>query len=798
MNILLVDDDPASLMALGEVLAPLQETVVQARSGHDALRELLERRFALILLDVRMPGLDGYELAALIRGHDAHRHTPIIFITGSERARLAEFEGYHAGAVDYLHKPVEPEALRAKVSAFVAMARWTQHLEEEVASSCRVQQLLHSAHAAAETQLAQERSMSGHREAFLRAVLESLTDAVVACDASGSSLLFNAAARRLHGAGVQPMSIDEWASRLSLYRSDGVTPLPTAEVPLLRVLRGETIRDIELVVAPPNGSPRWLLASGRSMVDDSKQTVGAVVAMHDITERRNAEAALRESQALFRDFMDHTSALAFIRDEAGALQYANQAYERFFGQSLTELKGAALTALLPAETADRIRLLYNQVLLDGQPMRVRETIPDPEGRPHLLEFSLFRIAGPTGEWFVGGVALDVSEQSLLEEQLRQSQKMEALGLLAGGIAHDFNNVLAVINGYSDLLLLQQDLGTTARSYVGELRKAGERAAGLTRQLLAMSRRQILNPRLLDLNGIIHEMSGMLRRLIGEDITIAITADPHPGMVRADPGQIEQVLLNLAVNARDAMPSGGRLTIETRTLQVDPGPVSQHPGLEPGSYVVLALSDTGHGMEPEVQQRIFEPFFTTKEAGRGTGLGLATVFGIVKQSGGHITVHSEPERGTSFSIYLPQVNDAENPGGKESRGVPCASSSASILVVEDDPQLRSLIVRMLHDCGHRVVPAESGADALSVLAARSGKVDLVLSDVVMPAMGGRELAEQIRRRWPTVKILFMSGHTDDEVMRRGVLTAEMDFISKPFQLAELTRSVQEVLGRDPAP
>jgi PAS domain S-box-containing protein len=379
-----------------------------------------------------------------------------------------------------------------------------------------------------------------------------------------------------------------------------------------------------------------------------------------------------------------------------------------------------------------------------------------------------------------------------EEQLRQSQKLEAVGQLAGGVAHDFNNLLTVINGYSDLLLRKLNQGDPLRLNIEEIKKAGERAASLTRQLLAFSRRQVLQPKVLKLNAVVSDVDKMLRRLIGEDIDLLTVLEPSLGQIKADPGQIEQVILNLAVNARDAMPQGGKLTIETRNVHLDNQYARKHLSIRPGHYVMLAVSDTGCGMDSETQAHMFEPFFTTKGQGKGTGLGLSTVYGIVKQSGGNIWVYSEVGKGTTFKVYLPRIDEVVE--SEEARDTPgeLPQGRETVLLTEDEEQVRRMTRVILEMSGYQVLEAKSGDEALSIYKQHEGQIDLVMTDVVMPQMSGRELARNLETLHPGIKVLYMSGYTDDAIVRHGLLDQEIVFLQKPFTPDALTRKVREVL------
>jgi signal transduction histidine kinase len=404
------------------------------------------------------------------------------------------------------------------------------------------------------------------------------------------------------------------------------------------------------------------------------------------------------------------------------------------------------------------------------------------------------VAERTAELAEANVALrqEMDQSAQLEEQMRQAQKLEAVGRLAGGVAHDFNNLLTIITGYAEVLMDAVPQEHPDHEFVVEIGKAAARAATLTRQLLAFSRQQVLEPKLLDLNEVVRQTDKMLSRLIGEDLLLSLSLADRLGRVKADPGQIDQVLMNLVVNARDAMPKGGRLTIETCNVELDTGYTQYHLEVEAGPYVMLAVSDTGVGMDPDTRGRIFEPFFTTKPAGTGTGLGLSTVFGIVKQSGGHIYVYSEPGQGSTFKIYLP-VAKGEPPVAEPTVGPQAPSGTETLLLVEDDDAVRAVTRLALERSGYTVLEAASGREAIAMAEHHSGRIDLLISDVVMPEIGGREVAEAITEARPQTKVLYLSGYTDDAVVRHGILRAEVAFLQKPFTPAALARKVRKVLS-----
>jgi two-component system cell cycle sensor histidine kinase/response regulator CckA len=468
---------------------------------------------------------------------------------------------------------------------------------------------------------------------------------------------------------------------------------------------------------------------------------------------------------------------------------ANQAAVAHYGYSHEEFLSMTIADIRPAEDVARLKdsiVKARGLALSGQwRHRLKDgRVIDVEVASHTISYG--------GREAVLSVLQDITQRKLLEEQLRQAAKMEAVGMLAGGIAHDFNNLLTIINGYSHILLNSIPETDANHSAVEQIMKAGERAATLTRQLLAHSRRQVLQPKLVNLNQLLTGMEAMLRRLIGEDIEFRFAPHREIGQVNADPGQIEQVVMNLAVNARDAMPRGGILTIETRNVDLAAPYTGARIAMKPGKYVALVVGDNGSGMDAETRAHLFEPFFTTKAQGQGTGLGLTTVSSIIKKSGGSLEVQSEPGQGTSVTVYLPRI---DQPAAAETE-VPLAKAaggSETILLVEDEEQVRNLVHDTLRRAGYKVLDAPSAAEARRIAAAHKGPIHLLLTDVVMPKEGGRELAASLVPQYPAMKVLFMSGYTDQSGVNSGLPTGEAGFIQKPFTPAALSSKVREILG-----
>ncbi len=571
---------------------------------------------------------------------------------------------------------------------------------------------------------------------------------------------------------------------------------PPEDIPLLLEDMGRARSGLRYA-----GIWRHLLKGGRvidvEVTSDHLTFAGqeaVLVVVRDITQRKKAEEALRQAEQKYRSMVEDAIVGIFQSTPEGRYLSVNPAMACALGYETPQELIASVTNIGEQVYADPRRRLEFLALMEKQGV-VRNfecQVCRKDGSRMWFSANVRAIRKDGVIVSYEGMNEDITERKLLEGQLLQAQKMEAVGLLAGGVAHDFNNSLGVIIGYSDLL--EQSLPEEHAScrYTEEIRKAARRAADLTRQLLAFSRKQVIQPVVLDLNSIILDMEKMLHRLIGENIEITIARDTGPARVKADPGQIEQILMNLAVNARDAMPQGGKIFINTADVQLDESYTHRHRYFKPGAYVTLSFSDTGRGMDKETRARIFEPFFTTKEVGKGTGLGLSTVYGIVKQNGGYIEVFSQPGNGCTFKIYLPQVEGkGQTSSVSQVPDVP-ARGSGTILLVEDEPALRALARDCLESHGYRVLDAADGKSALMAAERHAGSIQLLLTDVIMPGMSGRELANRLSALRPEMKVLYMSGYAGDLIAQYGVLDAATLLLEKPFSLQALLAKVHRAL------
>jgi PAS domain S-box-containing protein len=802
VRVLHLEDDPGDALLVREALENdcfgCEIVNVDTREAFEAALD--SDGFDLVLSDYALPSFDG--ITALAAARRKRPDLPFVFVSGTMGEELA-IETLKAGATDYVLKD--------------RLGR--------LASS--VQRALADARATAERRRQERRAAMRH--AVTRCLAESMTmeEAVptvlsAICEAGGflaGALWFTDPTEQAlscfsfwHREDVSIAEFEElsrktsfplgvgmpgrvWASGKPAWIEDVEldTNYPRAPVACRNGIRsacGFPIRSRERVLGVLD-----FYSSEAQPADERLLT-----ALEDIgnqlgqfLERRRAELALRESEERYRSIAEATNEWIWSAGPDGRTDYSNRTVEAMLGYEPEELVGEDFFQIVHPDDASRAREVFAESLATKSgwtalPVRCRHK----DGSYRSLESNAVPIRGPAGQVLgFRGANRDVTDRLSLEAQLRQSQKMEAIGLLAGGVAHDFNNLLTTILGYSDLL--SQALGPESAhaEEVDQIRKAGERAADLTRQLLAFSRKQILQPVVLDVDSVVRDTEKMLRRLIGEDIAFTLSLDSASGCVKADPGQLEQIVMNLVVNARDSMPRGGRLTIQTRNCDVGRVQARTLAGLKPGSYVCLSIRDTGEGMDRETLSRIFEPFFTTKEQGRGTGLGLSTVYGIVKQSGGYIAAESEPGKGTTFRIYLPRVS-GRGEAAPAAREAAFSRGSETILLVEDEAPVRGLALRVLEQSGYKVLEAASAKEAVRLSADEGDPIDLLVTDVVMPGVSGPELARRLAVTRPDMKVLFVSGYTDDAVVRSDWLAPNQHFLQKPFGPDTLSRKVRSML------
>ena len=763
LKVLLVEDaasDPRTLQEMRQGIGGATAvSLVCAQRLSEALALLRTDSFHAILLDLSLPDSPGLE--ALAAARSAAPDAPIVVLTARFDEEVA-VRAVREGAQDYLVKTEVDGALLYK-SIRYAIER-------------------HRVEGALRTSEARYRSLV---ESSIQGILIHVNGVIRLANPALAKLLGVNRAEDLVGASIWsfiPVEDHERLAEVIRARREG-RPQPQYEARAVR-------RD---------GSIIWLDSTASSIEWGGEQA--SLVTMIEVTDRKRAEEAARAGEERFRQLAENIrEAFVIIELPAHRALYVSPIWEEIWGRRAKEIYSDPqvwFDSIHPEDVAT-VRTARSAVE-QGQSADNVFRVIRPDGAARWVRARMFPVLDDGGRVYrMVGLIEDITEVRRKEEQYRQGQRMEAVGRLAGGIAHDFNNLLTAILGYTELVL--NDLGPNhpLAGDVREIRNAGQSAVQLTRQLLAFSRRQILQPRVIDLNQVLERMNGLLRRLIGEDVTLRTQLMMPLARVNADPGQIEQVVMNLAVNARDAMPHGGRLTIETANVELDQAYVATHPGATAGPQVMLAVSDTGVGMDEATQRRLFEPFFTTKELGKGTGLGLATVYGIVKQSKGFVWVSSEPGKGSTFKIYLPVVDAtgaADLPAAAASE---ILDGTETVLVVEDQPEVRAVIRETLQRHGYTVVEAASGAEALVRSREYSGTIHLLFTDVVMPGLSGRRVAQLLTSDRGRMRVLYTSGYTDDAIVQHGVLEPGLAFLQKPYTSEALLRKIREVLDASAPP
>jgi two-component system cell cycle sensor histidine kinase/response regulator CckA len=728
--------------------------LTHVKSMSEAEKHLAAHEVDIIILDLGLPDAQG--LTAVRRAHAAAPRVPLVVLTVLDDESLA-IQALQEGAQDYL--------IKGQIETRGLLRALRHSVERKIVDDALF--------------IEKERA---------QVTLNSIGDAVVCTDIRGNITFLNLVAEKMTGWSRQQAAGLPMAQVCRILDATTRETIPNA--------MDRAVGDNRTEHLPPNcilirldGVETPIEDSVAPIHDRQGQPTGAVIVFRDITERKQREDDLSRLAAVVESSYDGIFGIT----PNGIILTWNLGAERIFGYSAEEAVGQSILFLSPPNLpTESIKLLEKLAGVDAA-QRFESTRAKKDGTHVQVALTFSPIKNSNGEVVgVSGVARDITESKHLEEMLRKAQKMEAVGLLAGGIAHDFNNLLSVILGYSESLLEGAHLDPKMHSKCEEIKKAGERAASLTRQLLVFSRQQVLEPKVLNLNTVVLETVEMLERLIGEDIELQTNLDPALGSVKANPGQIEQIIMNLVVNARDAMPEGGRLVIETNNAELDGMYAVHHPPLSAGPYVLLAVTDAGIGMNKETQSHIFEPFFTTKGLGKGTGLGLSTVYGVVKQSGGHIWVYSEIGHGSVFKVYLPRVDETVQQNRPSKFALELVRGTETVLLVEDEESVRTLTRSLLEEAGYKVVEARSGADALEVAGSYSGPIHLLLTDVVMPGMNGPDLAERLAIAHPNMKALYMSGYTGTFANVSGLVDGCVRMIEKPFSREILLLVVREVL------
>jgi len=805
--VLIVDDNDANRYLLRALLQGHGYIVEEARHGGEALTRAQQDPPDLTISDLMMPVMDGYTLLRRWRADERLKTIPFVVYTATFTEPKDERLALALGANAFIVKPAEPEPFMVRIEEVLAR---TERGELLPASGDFEEAALVEAHNEILIRKLEKKALQ--LEQTNRELLEEIAERKRAETALRDS---EERYRTLFDAITDPLLVyDRETLRYLSVNDAAVAEYGYSRDELLRM----TIKDIR----PPEDVPALLMLAGSGAVGEHRgfwrfrKKTGEIIEVdltayglayagrpaclvhaRDVTAQQQAERTLhlqdRAIQAVSQGILITDPKLP-----DNPIIYVSAGFERMTGYKADEVLGKNCRFLQGKDTDPETVGKVREAIADGRACAVEILNYRRDGTPFWNELSLNPVNDESGalSYFVG-IQNEVTERRKLEDQLRQAQKMEAVGRLAGGVAHDFNNLLTVISGYSQLMLALPDIGPSLRRPIQAINDAGERAALLTRQLLGFSRQSILQPKVLDINTVVKNTGDLLRRLIGEDLVLTTVLAPTLSAVRVDPGQLDQILMNLAVNARDAMPKGGMLTMETSNVVLSDKYADGHLDCKAGHYVLLAITDTGCGMTPDVVARIFEPFFTTKDVGHGTGLGLAVVFGIVQQSGGCIHVYSEPGHGTTFRIYFPTVAEpVTKPRGTESELG--ETGTETILLVEDEQGVRGLAQLTLQLHGYTVLTALDGEDALRVVQSHDAPIDLVLTDVVMPNLSGPELARSLKTRLPQAKVLFMSGYTDDSVVRHGLLEHNVFFIQKPYTPIGLAQKVRQVLdGKSPA-
>ncbi len=757
LRILILEDVPMDAELVEYELARARIPFASRRvdTREDFVHELDHFQPDLILSDYTLPRFDG--MAALSLARERMPTVPFLIVTGSVNEETA-VGCMKAGATDYLLKS---NLARIGPAIEGALARVQSRREKTLAQD------------------ALRRS-----EANLRAIFNNSVQCFVLIDRDGTIQALNRTAV-------------EWGERIlgrRFQEGDRIHDFIPDAAEGFRVALGGEYRQVERCIRDSSGVERWFDTTHAPVVDEQSEVIGVCLNAQEVSERKRAEHALRDSEARYRDLFDNASDLVCTTAPDGTFLYVNRAWHDGIGYTDADLAGRRFLELVHPESRERYLQVVSRVLAGESLNHVELVLVTSSGTPITVEGNLSATPVNSQAVMLRGIYRDVTERKRIEEQLLRAERMQAAGRLAGGVAHEVNNMMTGVIGFSEFVLQSLPADDPRRGEVQEIIKAGSRAADVTRQLLAFTRQQLMRPEVLELNQALGGLEKLLRRSLGEGHRLELLLSSDTGRIQADRGQLEQVLINLVLNAKDAMSEPGRVTIATERATLDQAYIQRHEEVPivPGEYIRLTVSDTGCGMTPEVQAKIFEPFFTTKPVGQGTGLGLSTVYGIVKQSGGFIWVYSEVGYGTAFKIYLPRLGVGETAAMVSDRSGPPSGGSETILVVEDEEMVRALACRALREHGYTVLEASHGFEAVEQVEQHGGSIDLVISDVVMPELGGRELGQRLAQMNRELPVLYMSGYTGEDVIQRGLLDPEATFQQKPFTPEGLARKVRQML------
>ncbi|MBI9086692.1 MAG: response regulator [Desulfobacterales bacterium] len=799
MKILTVDDYEENQYLLEAMLRGSGHDVVPVANGAEALERLKAGGFGLIISDILMPVMDGFQLCRKVKADEALRHIPLIIYTATYTGPEDEAFAMKIGADRFIQKPCEPDVFMEAVGDVMAVAggsdgasTLTPGTEAEILKlySERLVRKLEQKMLQAEQEIQRRQEAEEALQISNARLLLALASADIGLwewHLDTGDVWFSPEWKRQIGYDDHeiPNRYDEWENRL--HPSDH--PRVLAEVEAYLQGRRPDYR-VEFRLRHKDGTYRWIAAYGKT-ISDADNKSGRFMGCHiDISQRKRAEAERERLMAA----IEQAGEAVFITDADGAIQYVNPMFETVTGYTCQEAVGVNPRMLLKSGKQDQS--FYQglwETIRSGKTWKGRLINKRKDGNLFTEDATISPVCDAAGR-VVNYVAVkrDITEHLRIEAQLFQAQKMELVGRLAGGVAHDYNNMLSVILGYTELTLAKMNPGDPLRDYLLEVLKAARRSSDISRQLLTFARKQSIAPQILDLNETVEGMLNMLRRLIGEDIDLDWVPATGLWSVMMDATQIDQILVNLCVNARDAIADVGKVTIETGNVAFDGDYCADHEGFFSGEFVLLAVSDDGCGMDPETLEKIFEPFFTTKGLDRGTGLGLATCYGVVKQNGGFIHVYSEPGQGTTFKIYLPRQAGEAKPIGAESVSKPPRGRGETVLVVDDEFPILELADRILHGLGYNVLTAETPGKAMGVAETHAGKIHLLITDMVMPEMNGRDLADQLCALHPDIKTLFMSGYTASIIAHRGAMDGGMRFVQKPFSMKDLAVKVRDAL------